>query len=418
MQKNIHIIGAGISGLSAAVRLSKADFKVHLYEATQQAGGRCRSYFDAATDLTIDNGNHLLLSGNRHALAYASSIGSAAGLVGPKRAQFPFVDLKTGQRWQLDLGESRLPLWVFDTSRRVPGTSLRDYLALLPLIWSSTNRQVGKTIPCKGRLYEYLVEPLLLAALNVDPPEGSAGLAGAVVRETLLAGGQACRPLIAREGLSAVLIEPAIKLLEGRGADIRYGQELREFGMTGNAVSEMKFGAGNVPLGSGDAVILAVQPRSASSLLPGLKTPTRFRAIVNAHFRIDPPQGTPPILGVVGGLVEWLFAFPQRLSVTISNADRLVDMPREELALAIWRDVCMAAGIKAEMPPWQIVRERRATFAATPAQNALRPGPVTSLKNLFLAGDWTATGLPATIEGSVRSGDRAADLVLAMRQQA
>ena len=114
MQKTVHIIGAGISGLSAAVRLANANFKVHVHEATQQAGGRCRSYFDAATNLTIDNGNHLLLSGNRHALAYARSIGTEAGLVGPKRAQFPFVDLTTGQRWQLDLGESRLPLWVFD----------------------------------------------------------------------------------------------------------------------------------------------------------------------------------------------------------------------------------------------------------------------------------------------------------------
>ncbi len=110
MQKTVHIIGAGISGLSAAVRLANANFKVHVHEATQQAGGRCRSYFDAATNLTIDNGNHLLLSGNHHAVAYARSIGTEAGLVGPKRAQFPFVDLTTGQRWQLDLGDSRLPL--------------------------------------------------------------------------------------------------------------------------------------------------------------------------------------------------------------------------------------------------------------------------------------------------------------------
>jgi squalene-associated FAD-dependent desaturase len=416
MQKTVHIIGAGISGLSAAVRLANANYRVHVHEATQQAGGRCRSYFDAATNLTIDNGNHLLLSGNRHALAYARSIGAEGGLVGPKRAQFPFVDLGTGKRWQLDLGDSRLPLWVFDEARRVPDTGLLDYLALMPLIWAAPSKLVGDAIRCEGTLYRRLVQPLLLAALNVDPPEGSAGLAGAVVRETLLAGGQACRPLIARDGLSAVLIEPAIKLLQEKGASVRFGHELREFAMSADSVGQLKFGEDSIAVEPGDAVVMAVPPRAASSLLPGLKTPSKFRAIVNAHFRFDPPGDMPPILGVVGGLVEWLFAFPQRLSVTISNADRLVDMPREELAQAIWRDICNAGGVSGELPPWQIVRERRATFEATPEQNALRPGASTNWKNLFLAGDWTDTGLPATIEGSVRSGDRAADLVLAMRR--
>jgi hydroxysqualene dehydroxylase len=414
MQKTVHIIGAGISGLSAAVRLANANYRVHVHEATQQAGGRCRSYFDAATNLTIDNGNHLLLSGNHHAVAYARSIGTEAGLVGPKSALFPFVDLKTGQRWQLDLGDGRSPLWVFDKARRVPDTSLLDYLALMPLIWAGQGKLVGDAIPCKGTLYDRLVQPLLLAALNVDPPEGSAGLAGAIVRETLLAGGVACRPLIAREGLSAVLVEPAIKLLQSKGASIQFGHELRAFGMSADRIGELKFGDDNVAIEPGDAVVLAVPPRPAAALLPGLKTPTKFRAIVNAHFRFDPPAGLPPLLGVVGGLVEWLFAFPQRLSITISGADRLVDLPREELAQAIWRDICKAAGITADLPPWQIVRERRATFEATPEQNALRPGASTDRKNLFLAGDWTDTGLPATIEGSVRSGDRAADLVLAM----
>jgi hydroxysqualene dehydroxylase len=416
MQNTVHIVGAGISGLSAAVRLANAGFKVHVHEATQQAGGRCRSYFDAATNLVIDNGNHLLLSGNSHAVAYARSIGTEAGLVGPKRAQFPFVDLTTGQRWQLDLGDGRLPLWVFDEARRVPDTGLLDYLALMPLIWAAPSKLVGDTIPCEGALYQRLVQPLLLAALNVDPPEGSAGLAGAVVRETLLAGGQACRPLIARDGLSAVLVEPAIELLKGNGAEIHFDHELREFGCAASRVGELRFGEDTIAIGPDDAVVLAVPPRSAASLLPGLKTPTKFRAIVNAHFRFDPPSDMPPILGVVGGLVEWLFAFPQRLSITISNADRLVELPREELAQAIWRDICKAAGVRSELPPWQIVRERRATFEATPEQNALRPGAATNRKNLFLAGDWTDTGLPATIEGSVRSGNRAADLVLAMRR--
>ena len=416
MQKTVHIIGAGISGLSAAVRLANGGYKVVVHEATQQAGGRCRSYFDAATNLTIDNGNHLLLSGNRHALSYARSIGTEAGLVGPARAQFPFVDLASGRRWQLDLGDSRLPLWVFDEARRVPDTGLRDYLALAPLAWAGTEALVGNTIPCKGTLYDRLVQPLLLAALNVDPPEGSAGLAGAIVRETLLAGGQACRPLVARDGLSSVLIEPAVKLLQERGHSVQFSHELRTLGMSGDRISELDFGGGDkITLAADDAVVLAVPPRAAASLLPGLKTPTKFRAIVNAHFRVDPPRDAAPILGVVGGLVEWLFAFPQRLSVTISNGDRLVDMPREELAQAIWQDICKASGVSGDLPPWQIVRERRATFEATPEQNALRPGPATAQKNLFLAGDWTATGLPTTIEGSVRSGDRAADLVLARR---
>ena len=420
MANKVHIIGAGISGLSAAVRLANEGYEVHVHEATQQAGGRCRSYFDAATDLVIDNGNHLLLSGNSHALAYARSIGTEAGLVGPERAQFHFVDLRDDRRWLLDLGKGRIPTWLFDKNRRVPDTKIGDYLALTPLIWSSTSTLVGDAIPCTGTLYDRLVQPLLLAALNVDPPKGSAGLAGAIVRETLLAGGQACRPLIAREGLSAVLVDPAIKLLHEKGASVNFGHELRQVLMAGENISTLEFGDDTITLAPGDAVVLAVPPRAASSILLDLKPPTKFRAIVNAHFRFDPPENMPPMMGVIGGLVEWLFTFNQRLSVTISDADRLVNVPREELAREIWRDICKAAPLSAEvaegpLPPWQIVRERRATFEATPEQNAMRPAAITVWRNLFLAGDWTDTGLPATIEGSIRSGDKAADRVLKMR---
>src|SRR5207244_13288361 len=151
----------------------------------------------------------------------------------------------------------------------------------------------------------------------------------------------------------------AIKLLQDKGASISFGHELRELVMHPERVDRLKFGGDDsVVVGPDDVVVIAVPPRSAAALLPGLKTPSKFRAIVNAHFRFDPPRDAVPILGVVGGLVEWLFAFPQRLSVTISNGDRLVDMPREELALAIWRDVCKAGGVSGELPPWQIVRER------------------------------------------------------------
>lgn len=412
MTRTAHIIGAGISGLSAGVRLAGAGLTVHVHEATQQVGGRCRSYFDSATGLNIDNGNHLLLSGNRHALAYARTIGSENGLAGPDKAEFNFKDLRSGKAWLLRLNDGRLPLWVFDAARRVPDTGVGDYLALAPLAWAGTDKRVGDTIACRGVLYERLVQPLLLAALNIDPPQGSAGLAGAIIRETLLAGGAACRPLVARDGLSSVLVDPAVGYIRARGGSVTVGRELREFRRAGDRITALTLTDGTVTLGATDAVVLAVPARPAASLLPGLSAPTRFRAIVNAHFRFTPPPGQPAILGVIGSLVEWLFAFPERLSVTISDGERHVDTPREELARAIWADVCKAAGITAELPPWQIVRERRATFEATPEQHALRPGAVTAWSNLFLAGDWTDTGLPATIEGSVRSGDRAADLVL------
>ena len=139
--------------------------------------------------------------------------------------------------------------------------------------------------------------------------------------------------------------------------------------------------------------------------------PTEFRAIVNAHFRIEPPPGLPPILGVINATTHWIFAFPGRISVTISAGDRLIDAPREELAKTIWSEIARITGLPDVLPPWQIVRERRATFAASPAQDAKRPGAATKWRNLLLAGDWTDTGLPATIEGAIRSGNRAAAMI-------
>jgi len=159
-------------------------------------------------------------------------------------------------------------------------------------------------------------------------------------------------------------------------------------------------------------VVLAAPPWIAASLLPDLTVPTEFRSIVNAHFAVPPPSGAPPMLGVIGGAAEWVFAFHDRLSVTVSGADAIVDDNREDLARRFWDDVAAAHGLSGEMPAWQVVKERRATFAATPEQNARRPGAATRWTNLFLAGDWTKTGLPGTIEGSIQSGALAASLLL------
>jgi hypothetical protein len=209
-----------------------------------------------------------------------------------------------------------------------------------------------------------------------------------------------------------VLIDPAVKYLEDRGSPIAMRSELRRMTFADGRVNALDFADGPVPLDGGDAVILAVPPYAATSLVPGLNAPSAFHSIVNAHFRIDPPPGFPPILGLINATTDWIFSFPSRLSVTISAGDRLLETPREELARTIWQEVAAAAGLTCEMPRWQIIRERRATFAASPAENAKRPGPLTDWGNLILAGDWIATGLPATIESAIRSGQNAARIVL------
>jgi hydroxysqualene dehydroxylase len=411
MARAVHIIGAGLAGLSAAVKLAGRGEQVVVHEATAFAGGRCRSYHDAALGMTIDNGNHLLLSGNRAALDYLCSIGAEHHLVGPTHAEFCFADLSSGARWTLRLNDGRLPWWIFDAKRRVPGTRPLDYLPLAQLLRAPPGTAVGDVIACDGVLYRRLVEPLLLAALNIDPPHGAARLASAVIRETLGAGGRACRPLIARDGLGATLIEPALGYLQQHGAVVRLEHQLRALRLAADRVAALDFGGDTIALAPDDAVILAVPPYAAAPLVEGLEVPTEFRAIVNAHFRIAPPTDGPPILGVLNGMVEWIFAFPGRVSVTISAGDRLIDSARDVLAKSIWAEVASVTGLPAALPPWQIVRERRATFAATPAQDARRPGAPTRWRNLALAGDWTDTGLPATIEGAIRSGQRAASLM-------
>jgi hydroxysqualene dehydroxylase len=199
MPARVHVVGAGLAGLAAAVRLAARGVSVVVHEAAGQAGGRCRSYHDPALDMVIDNGNHLLLSANHAALAYLQTIGTARGLFGPATADFAFMDIASGARWSLRINDGRLPWWIFDKQRRVPGTSARDYFAFARLLRASPQKTICETLACAGPLYDRLARPLWVAALNTDPKEASAQLAGAIVRETLGAGGKACRPLIARD---------------------------------------------------------------------------------------------------------------------------------------------------------------------------------------------------------------------------
>ncbi|MGH6992594.1 MAG: hydroxysqualene dehydroxylase HpnE [Caulobacteraceae bacterium] len=405
------IIGAGLSGLSAAAALAQAGAEVEINEAAHQPGGRCRSWFDPVLERVIDNGNHLLLSGNRAAKAYLARIGAADRVTGPAQAAIPFFDLREALRWTIRPTRGPLPFWLLDPLRRTPGASLSDHIAFVRLALAHGERTIGQTVASRGILWERLIRPFLLAALNTEPELGSAALAGAVIRESLAKGAAACAPRIASPTLSAAFIDPALAFLGARGAKVRLGDRVRAIGFEGGRAAVLATSAGDQDC-SERAVVLAVPPWIATSLLPGLEAPNAFNAIVNGHFACAPPPGAPAILGLIGGTAEWVFAFPDRLSVTVSGAGAIVDADRGELAKLFWSDISKALGMQSQMPQFQIVKERRATFAATPDQNARRPGPRTGLPNLILAGDWTATGLPATIEGAIRSGETAARLAL------
>jgi len=408
----VHIVGAGLAGLAAAVALVGRGRPATLYEAGRHAGGRCRSFADAELGCRIDNGNHLLLAGNRAALSYLERTGALGTLEGPLEARIPFFDLASGESWALRPNRGGLPWWILVPARRVPGTRARDYLEALKLRRAAADATIAERLDAGTVLFRRLWQPLAVAALNTGVDDASARLFWRVLVETLGRGGEACRPLAPREGLSESFVDPALAWLTGRGAAIRFGARLRAFDFSGERVSNLVFDEGAVALAAGDSVILASPASVAARLVPGLTVPQDHAPIVNAHFRCAPPGRAPLLLGIIGGTAEWVFRKREILSVTVSAADRIADRPAEELKNLLWREIARACRLPAApIPPARIVKERRATFRATPDQLKRRPPTATRWANLVLAGDYVDTGLPATIEGAIRSGFAAAQAV-------
>ncbi|MFO0996784.1 MAG: hydroxysqualene dehydroxylase HpnE [Alphaproteobacteria bacterium] len=408
----VHIVGAGLAGLASAVRLTERGVRVALYEGAGHAGGRCRSFHDDALGCLVDNGNHLLLSGNRSAMSFLRAIGSEDSLIGPVEPEFAFVDLATDERWTVRPNRGRIPWWIFAASRRVPMTRARDYLGALRLGCVRADATIAACFEPRSAAFKRFWEPLAVAVLNAGAEEAAASLLWPVMVEIFGRGGDAARPLIAKDGLSQSFVEPALRFLERAGATIRFNQRLRAIDRDGERLTTLDFGRTRIPLAASDRVILAVPPPAAHDLLPDLAVPTEFRAIVNAHYRL-PHAVAPasPFIGLVNATAHWLFVRGTIVSVTVSAADSLVDEPAGAIAARLWADVARTLRLPRDpMPPYRIVKEKRATFAQIPATLARRAKPQTRWRNLVLAGDWTDTGLPATIEGAIRSGQRAAEL--------
>jgi squalene-associated FAD-dependent desaturase len=414
----VHVIGAGMAGLAAALSLTAAGRAVTLHEAGPAAGGRCRSYFDRDLDLRIDNGNHLLLSGNRAARAYVAETGAEDRFSHLPDAAFPFVDIKTGERWTVRPNRGPIPWWILMTDRRVPQTRLADYLGMARIALIRDDRVVADAMR-RGWLFWRLVEPLAVAALNTGSQAGLARLLAAVMRETLMRGGGACIPWLPKQGLSEALVDPAVATLTARGAAVRFNSRIAAITIEGGRVTALRGPDGAIALAPDDAVVLAVPPWVAADLLPGLVAPNVFEAILNLHYRYtadpDGPLAAAGFIGLTSSTAEWVFLKRDHVSVTISAANNLVDEQARVLADLVWANVRDALELRSDRgtPPFRVVKEKRATFAATAEQEIRRPGTrYAPAANLMLAGDWTATGLPATIEGAIRSGRKAAEAVL------
>jgi len=418
---HVHIIGAGMAGLAAALKLTTDGVAVTVYEAAGHAGGRCRSFRDETLGRVIDNGNHLVLSGNLSVQSFLAMTGARDSFEVASEATFPFLDLKSGERWQVRPGSGRLPLWLLRKGRGIPGVKFPEYFSALRINNAAPGMSVAETVGGRGLLYERFWDPLTLAALNTPSDQASALLLKAVLKETFFRGSKYCRPMVAKQGLSQSFIDPALKLLRAKGVKVHFKNRLSEVVRDRGRVAALKFGAKTVPLMDHDSVILALPPNITSALVKEVEGPSEFHAIVNVHYRLPKKlsAGEVPFLGLLGGTAHWLFIRGDIASVTVSAADDLADMSSDEIAKLIWRDVSAALGTpEAQLPRCRVIKEKRATFSQTPASLILRAPQKGPLAGLYLAGDWTQTYIPATIESAVRSGFFAAQAIMRERNQA
>ena len=422
----VHIVGAGLSGLAAAVRLAGAGERVVVYESAGHAGGRCRTFHDRTLGRDIDNGNHLIMSGNKAALDYLARIGAEDALTGPAEAAYPFVDVRTGRRWRVRINNGLFPSWIFDPCARVPETGVLNYLKAAGIAFARADQTVADLVDKGDPLYKRFWEPLTLAVLNTTPDIGQARLLWSVIRETFALGGGASRPLAAKEGLGPAFIDPALRFLAKHGAVVRFNTRVRAVGFDGARVSSLDLGEETVALGAGESVILAVPPSRLKQLLPDLDPPDDDASILNVHYRTNAPVplaalGDAPFIGMLSSDAHWCFVRGDVVSLTVSasHAIGMDDVPNEKAARDMWRETQIALDIgDTSFDAVRVIRERRATPDQSPAAVAKRLKPATRWSNLTLAGDHTDTGVPATIEGSIRSGDRAAAMVLERRNAA
>lgn len=429
--KQVVIVGAGLAGLAAAVRLADEGHAVTLVERGRVPGGRVRRVPAPGGGDLIDWGQHLLLGAYHETLAFCDHLGTRDRLA-PVRGVTPFVS-GTGKVHPYRAGGLPGPLHALPGLLALTQLSFRDRLRIaapaldakrgsarrLQDLDALTAEKWLRGLGQRDAALRLFWEPVALATLNTPLAEASAGLLATVLAKGVLGRAADAAPLLPRTTLHDLLVGPACDRMKARGGQMLLSSGVKGLVFDGHRTTGVILDGGErVPA---DAVILALPPWALAPLVedgtpledlrPGIQgfVPSE---IVSLELWFDRAWLPYPYAGLLEAVPQWVFRHPpdklgrHRVSVVISAADVSRDGLREHVQAELKRFFPAAAS--AQVMDQMTIREPRATFRAVPNLSALRPGPKTRSPNVFLAGDWCDTGLPATIEGAVLSGGRAA----------
>ena len=430
---SVAVVGGGLAGITAAIALQDAGIEVELYEARPRLGGATHSFRRAGTGgtpgVTVDNGQHVMLRGFTAYRGLLDRLGTADGIDLQDRFDLPVLTPDGRPDARLRRTTAPGPLHLLPAlatySLLTPAERPRAAVAALaigrvdPADPAADARSLGDWLDAHGqsdRTRRYLWELFVTAALNCGVAEASLGLAAMVIKTALLGRADAADIGVPRLPLGE---------LHGRAAQ----RKIRNVHLKAK-VEAVVSGTRLVVDGSEvdvDAVVLAVPHPMAAALVPAAACPDRERwaglsasPIVDVHVLYDRPVLSGPFAAVVDSPVQWVFdrtaagglTEGQYVSSVVSAAGQWIDAPVariREVFLPALADVLPRAR-RAEAVEFFVTRERKATFRQAPGSAARRPAAATALPGLFLAGAWTATGWPDTMEGAVRSGLTAARL--------
>ncbi len=433
------VIGGGFAGTTAAVRLTESGFRVTLIEARERLGGRVQSLTDATTGETIDNGQHLLMGCYESALRLLDTFGTTHLLRRQKALRVWFAEQN---ELPFALDASRLPgkLGVALGMLMLKGLSWQEKIALLRFavrlqlnLVRPDNKTAAQLLQEEGqseRVVTRLWEPIILATLNAPVGTTSGTLFVAVMRLAFLGGRKASQMLIGETGLDEVLA-PAASWLEQHGSEVVSGV-VREILVENNIARGVRLKNGEEL--RADLVVSAVPANALLKLLPepyrtmpffAQFTEAVYSPIVSVYLWFDRSFMEQDFIALLGTTTQWVFnrrklcrtpkdvveRFPCHLSLTVSAAGDLASASAQTIVERCVEELhaVFPESRSATLLHSRVIRERHATPLFTPANEHLRPNPETPLRGLFLAGDWTNTGLPATIEGAARSGEHAAE---------